>query len=459
MANQTVTEVLPSRQHCVPCIPPVGRTLLVALGVITMIGGLVATGCLYQSTGALAFTFTGGGLLLGSIPILIVACKRAGRVERSVVRLAYDGTLTPAQERLAKKPSDSNMSDFSSVEPGVVQYVQQNRLEQHQERSIGVMLGMAVGDTCGIPFERLPFRLSEYTQAAPQSRYLPGQWTDATAMGLSLAEMLIAGELNETQLMWVFYDVWQHGYNTAHISVNLSPDLNQALQHFDERNVSRDNTIVLQIAPIQAVKKPLNGSLMRNGPVAVSAKTIEEARALAARQSRVTHNNAEVAACCEFMAFILFQAIHDPSSNPAEIKQRLLESFQDFDCTVDSVNALVCRGTSPNTTSQEWEVWNWLDATYTFTRSLEGSEATFAGSDAIDALAIALHCVFTTETFEEAVQKAARRGGEATVIGAITGQIAGAIYGRERIPQQWVDQVQQWDRGGEIAARGYLLTL
>ena len=41
----------------------------------------------------------------------------------------------------------------------------------------------------------------------------------------------------------------------------------------------------------------------------------------------------------------------------------------------------------------------------------------------------ALWCVYNTSSFEDAVLKAINLGGDADTVGAITGQIAGALYG------------------------------
>ncbi len=70
---------------------------------------------------------------------------------------------------------------------------------------------------------------------------------------------------------------------------------------------------------------------------------------------------------------------------------------------------------------------------------------------------MALHCVYTTKSFEEAILKAVAHGGDDDSVGAIAGQIAGAIYGLQAIPEKWRKEVEQWD-GGEIATRGFLLS-
>ena len=43
-------------------------------------------------------------------------------------------------------------------------------------------------------------------------------------------------------------------------------------------------------------------------------------------------------------------------------------------------------------------------------------------------------------------------------LGAIIGQIAGAYYGLDNIPKEWIDKIYQWDKEKEIALRGYILS-
>ena len=57
----------------------------------------------------------------------------------------------------------------------------------------------------------------------------------------------------------------------------------------------------------------------------------------------------------------------------------------------------------------------------------------------VDSFKCALICLYTTRTFEEAVIKAANLGGDADTIAAITGGLAGALYGYGSIPGRWVD--------------------
>lgn len=69
---------------------------------------------------------------------------------------------------------------------------------------------------------------------------------------------------------------------------------------------------------------------------------------------------------------------------------------------------------------------------------------------------MALHCLYTTNSFAEATLKAANLRGDSDSVCAVTGQLAGALYGASAIPPDWLDCIRKWD-GGSIAARALML--
>ena len=80
----------------------------------------------------------------------------------------------------------------------------------------------------------------------------------------------------------------------------------------------------------------------------------------------------------------------------------------------------------------------------------------YFGSYSMDALAIALHCVYHTNSFIEAIEKCVNLRGDSDTTGAICGQIAGAIYGYQSIPEHLKETLGTWDHY-EIALRAILL--
>lgn len=59
----------------------------------------------------------------------------------------------------------------------------------------------------------------------------------------------------------------------------------------------------------------------------------------------------------------------------------------------------------------------------------------------INTLNNALYWVQHTNTLEDAIVGAVNHGGDADTIAAITGSLAGVLYGYEAIPQRWIDQL------------------
>jgi ADP-ribosylglycohydrolase len=61
---------------------------------------------------------------------------------------------------------------------------------------------------------------------------------------------------------------------------------------------------------------------------------------------------------------------------------------------------------------------------------------------ALDAFEAALWCFFARDTFREGAIEAASLGGDSAAIGATYGALAGAYYGYEAIPSEWISEIQ-----------------
>lgn len=60
----------------------------------------------------------------------------------------------------------------------------------------------------------------------------------------------------------------------------------------------------------------------------------------------------------------------------------------------------------------------------------------------VDTLEASLWCVLTTSNYKEAVLKAVNLGEDTDTIGAITGSLAGLIYGYDNIPKDWINKLR-----------------
>lgn len=67
----------------------------------------------------------------------------------------------------------------------------------------------------------------------------------------------------------------------------------------------------------------------------------------------------------------------------------------------------------------------------------------------------AWHSIVNTTSFEDAVVHAVNKGGDADTVGAVTGMIAGRLYGYNNIPKRWINVLHQHDTIVDVANKLY----
>lgn len=283
------------------------------------------------------------------------------------------------------------------------------------DRSMGALLGLAVGDALGAPYEGLARdsypRVSEYSAAGVHGLD-PGGWTDDTAMAICLAESLLArGGLDERDLLARFLRWYRTGENSCTgEAVGISRKTRAALEGF-ERSGRIDAASELENAG--------NGAIMRLAPVAIFFHRSEtEARHAAVRQARVTHTSEPVLAAAECFADLLVAGFRtgDPDAvSRADAPYRGLAALRDP------------RG--------------------------KRREQISSAPRAVDTLEAALWCVGRAAGFDAAVIEAVNLGGDADTIGAVTGQLAGAVFGASAIPPRWLAALHSRARLADLARR------
>lgn len=290
-----------------------------------------------------------------------------------------------------------------------------------EDRALGAFLGLAVGDAIGTTLE-----FTERDSGEPVTDLIgggpfdlaPGEWTDDTAMAVALAESLIAcGTLDERDLMTRFADWRRDGtYSCTGACFDVGITTDRAICRFE----GSGNPIAGSTDPRSAG----NGSLMRLAPVVLHGLASGSLRDAARRQSATTHGAAACLAACEHFAALLEEAILG-AGRDAVLAPREVEA--------EEAVAAVLAG-------------SW--------RGKRRSEIRSSGY-VVHSLEAALWCVAETPTFRGAVLLAANLGDDADTTAAITGQLAGALYGRSGIPPEWLGKLA-WRERIEALARALI---
>jgi ADP-ribosyl-[dinitrogen reductase] hydrolase len=336
---------------------------------------------------------------------------RAGTIaSRLLVELGWNPTDAIREVRRAR-PGAIETDDQEDFVHGCIAVPEAQPDQSSQairERAIGSLLGLAVGDALGTTLEfsardSRP-RLTDIEGGGP-FQLEPGEWTDDTSMALALADSLLSCDgLDEHDLLTRFVSWMEEG---AYSSNGRCFDIGNTVRGALTRFKADGDPVAGSTDPMSAG----NGSLMRLAPVAIrywdDRAKLHDA---AARQSRTTHGAAEAVDACVAFADILADAI---AGKPRS--EILGERPSDWTGQIGAIIAGSWRGKArPEIQSSGYVA-----------RSFE----------------TALWCVGRTGSFEEAVLLAANLGGDADTVAAITGQLAGALYGYQAIPDRWLGKL------------------
>ena len=335
------------------------------------------------------------------------------------------------------------------------------------DKAMGCFMGMLVGDTLGAPLEFISPRYRhqaflEYPDMEYHSPYNKfginlGQWTDDSSMGLCLADsLLLCQGFDGADVRRRFYTWWFHGYNNAfrleekrlrRTSVGLGYGVSMSLREMQEEPVS----------PISnTTSNSGNGSLMRLASVPIFyLDNLDDAMKYARLSSLTSHGGSYAGEACVFASYVMVHAMKGKYTSIQHFLDSVVESYSAI-CTEPKMLALLAGAESP--TSTEF-CWNWKSEDVSIMETIANRgrrynghpvSDTYFASYVMDALAVALHCLYTTNTAMDAIVKAVNYLGDADTTGAITGQFAGAFYGYSALDKRVLDAIDSWSNGDHV---------
>ena len=298
-----------------------------------------------------------------------------------------------------------------------------------------ILLGTAIGDALGLPVQFLDrdvIAKNPVTTMVGHGQFdVPaGTWSDDSSLSLCLAESLCNGyDLNNIAnnfIKWMFEGYWTPfnktfdiGNTTYSAIMNLRNGISPHLAGMDRE---RDNG---------------NGSLMRILPlVPYTLKMEAETRfRIIGEVSSLTHRHPRsILACislCEFaIQYINLQSIEKAYQTMQQTMLQLLkkEMFIEEDIPFK----------------------RFVGLSYEEFKNIELKDIHSTGY-VIDTLEASLWCVFNTTNYKDATLKAVNLGDDTDTVGAITGGLAGIIYGYDTIPSEWLEVLARKDDIIELA--------
>jgi ADP-ribosyl-[dinitrogen reductase] hydrolase len=278
----------------------------------------------------------------------------------------------------------------------------------------GCLLGLACGDAVGTTVEfQPPGSFPPVTDMVGGGPFhlKAGQWTDDTSMALCLAASLIeCGEFNALDQMQR-YCAWRaEGYMS---STGRCFDIGNTVSHALGEFIGSGNPYSGSTHEHSAG----NGSIMRLAPVPMFYyPNINDAVYYSGESSRTTHGAQECVEACRLFASMIHKALDGKN------KQQIL-----FENDVDSYRRAkiqkIARGEYKNKGYKE----------------IRGS------GYVIDSLEAALWCFLNSDNFKDAILLAVNLGDDADTTAAVCGQIAGAFYGVEDFPDNWLNTLTMAD--------------
>ncbi|WP_207431343.1 ADP-ribosylglycohydrolase family protein [Sabulibacter ruber] len=285
------------------------------------------------------------------------------------------------------------------------------------DRFEGCLKGLAAGDALGTTLEfQSPGTFEPITDMVGGGPFdlKPGQWTDDTSMALCLADSLIycngfdARDQMERYVRW-----YRKGYRSSTgTCFDIGNATYQALSRFEQTQDPFSGSTDLTTAG--------NGSIMRLAPVPLFFyKDPELALQYAADSSKTTHGAKAAVDSCVYLTGLIIGAVQGKSKE--ELLQPLYTPVPDFwqhyvlSTDIEDVAKSSYKHRNPP--------------------FIQGS------GYVVKSLEAALWAFYNSNTFEEGCLMAVNLGDDADTTGAVYGQLAGAFYGVQAIPENWLNKL------------------
>ena len=285
-----------------------------------------------------------------------------------------------------------------------------------------VMFGHAVGDALGVPVE---FRSRDHLKKNPVKDMMgygthnvpAGTWSDDTSMSLCELSSLLNGNIDYDDIMKNFVK-WSYDgeFTTDGVVFDIGNTCSNAIDNYFYSGKPAKK------CGLTSERSNGNGSLMRIHPFVLYAyyngiNDDKEFIDMIASASSLTHAHKCSINGCIIYAYVLRELLNNPEKSSVYKGIDYAKSVRAFGCNYDRV--FDCN----------------IDA-------LSNADIKSSGY-VVHSLEAALWCLLTTNSYEECVLKAVNLGEDTDTVAAIAGSLAGALYGIDAIPENWMGKLRK----------------
>lgn len=281
-----------------------------------------------------------------------------------------------------------------------------------KDKCLGSFRGLAIGDAMGAPVEfktKGTFPEVKEFQDSPRFGIKAGEWTDDTIMALCMAEALVEKSGYDSYAVMNQYLKWyKNGYNSPNGRVfDIGGQTASALHDYNNFSYF-----------VKSTDAAGNGVLMRLSPAVIATMNLStmEAMTVFETSARDTHNSNEAAEATILLGLIIRNLINGDNiyESLTKAEKEIKEYFNTFNIPYSNVYEKVANFTDK-------DIHN--------------------GGYVIPSLGTAIWALKNTTNFKDAILKVVNLGRDSDTVAAITGQLAGALYGDEKIPQNWKNEL------------------
>ncbi len=298
------------------------------------------------------------------------------------------------------------------------------------------LFGLSIGDALGVPVEfksRAILQINPITDMIGNGTHNQpsGTWSDDSSLTFCLAESLCEG-YNLRDIANRFINWYDDAYWTAHnevFDVGIATSKSITKLKYENSSLIGGNIDEMSNG---------NGSLMRILPIIcfTNDKPIQERFRIIKEVSSLTHGHIRsILSCFIYTEMALFLL-------------KKTEKFKAFELTGKIVNEFLSSNNvcSVNEIDRFHRILLNPIGDYVIKPVYEYDESEIESSGyVIHSLEASLWCLLKCNSYEETVLKAVNLGSDTDTTAAISGGLAGLLYGFENIPVKWIDKLARKD--------------